>query len=157
MRMSDQGHGKTSSARCPGTLHHVMGRGIEGRSISRSKKDREDFLRRVGELCGSGAWVVYAWMLMANHFHIMVRTGNRELGMSMRKLLTGYAINFNIEVLRSGGRTQQVPKARRVFCRLAVQKMKYPAAQVARFLGVTTAAVVRAASTVEPETQAPAN
>ncbi len=31
----------------PGTLHHVMGRGIEGNDIFRVKKDREDFLDRL--------------------------------------------------------------------------------------------------------------
>ena len=40
-------------------------------------------------------------------------------------------------------------RARRLFCQLAVEKMGYPGAKVARFLGVTTSAVVRAAKTEE--------
>ncbi len=40
-------------------------------------------------------------------------------------------------------------RARRLFCQLAVGKMGYPGAEVARFLGVTTSAVVRAAKTEE--------
>ena len=31
----------------PGTLHHVMGRGIEGTKIFRNKGDRTDFLQRL--------------------------------------------------------------------------------------------------------------
>ena len=42
-------------------------------------------------------------------------------------------------------------KARRLFCQLAVGKMGYPGAEVARFLGITTSAVVRAAKTEELE------
>ncbi|MFH1351176.1 MAG: hypothetical protein ABII26_09590 [Pseudomonadota bacterium] len=51
--------------------------------------------------------------------------------------------------LRSGGRKKKISKARRRFCELAVVKMGYPGAQVARFLGVSTSAVVRAASSEE--------
>ena len=47
--------------------------------------------------------------------------------------------------LRSGSRRKKISKARRRFCQWAVVKLGYPGAQVARFLGVTTSAVVRAA------------
>jgi uncharacterized protein YijF (DUF1287 family) len=48
--------------------------------------------------------------------------------------------------LRSGSKQRKVSKARRLFCQLAVRKMGYPGAEVARFLGVTTSAVVRSAN-----------
>ena len=51
--------------------------------------------------------------------------------------------------LRSGSRKKKVSKARRRFCQLAVVKLGYPGAQVARFLGVATSAVVRAANSEE--------
>ena len=47
--------------------------------------------------------------------------------------------------LRSGVRRRKVSRARRLLCQVAVRQMGYPAAEVARFLGVTTSAVVRAA------------
>ena len=47
--------------------------------------------------------------------------------------------------LRSGMRRKKVSRARRLLCQVAVGQMGYPAAEVARFLGVTTSAVVRAA------------
>ena len=43
----------------------------------------------------------------------------------------------------SGSTKKKIPRARRLFCQLAVGKMGYPGAEVARFLGVTTSAVVR--------------
>jgi len=52
----------------PGILHHIMGRGIEGTKIFRNKADRDDFLSRMADLCQGGAWVVYAWALIPNHF-----------------------------------------------------------------------------------------
>jgi hypothetical protein len=50
-----------------------------------------------------------------------------------------------------GSRTSKVSKARRLFCQLAVGKMGQPGAEVARFLGVTTSAMLRAAKTEELE------
>jgi REP element-mobilizing transposase RayT len=52
----------------PGTLHHVIGRGIEGAKIFRNEWDKEDFLSRMAELCQAGVLIVYAWALMDNHF-----------------------------------------------------------------------------------------
>ncbi len=86
----------------PGTLHHVIGRGIEATKIFRVDADREDFLSRLGELCQGGALAVYGWALMENHFHLLVRTGHEPLSGGMRKLLTGYAINFNLRHKRYG-------------------------------------------------------
>jgi len=47
--------------------------------------------------------------------------------------------------LRSGMRRKRISRARRLFCQVAVGQMGYPAAEVARFLGVSTSAVVRTA------------
>ena len=52
---------------------------------------------------------------------------------------------FTETELRSGCRKRKVSEARRVFCRAGVGELGFPAAAVARFLGVTTSAVVRAA------------
>ena len=45
---------RQASLDAPGTLHHVMGRGIEGTKIFRTDADREDFLSRLAELCRKG-------------------------------------------------------------------------------------------------------
>ena len=56
--------------------------------------------------------------------------------------------------LKSGSRRRKISKARRLFCQLPVVKMGYPGAQVARLLGVSTSAVVRAAHSAElPEVE----
>jgi REP element-mobilizing transposase RayT len=79
----------------PGTLHHVIVRGIEKRKIVNDVADREDFVQRLGELAAATKNAVYAWALMTNHAHILLRSS--ELGLSgfMRRLLTGYAISYN--------------------------------------------------------------
>lgn len=79
-----------------------MVRGIEGRCVFRGIADYEDFLARVEALAEAGAWVVYAWALLPNHAHLLVRTGSRPLPWSMRRLLTGYAGAFNRRHRRRG-------------------------------------------------------
>jgi len=86
----------------PGALHHVIGRGIDGIKIFSNRKDREDFLERLADLCRADALSVYAWALMSNHFHLLLRTVNQPLSKSMRKLLTGYVVNYNRRHKRYG-------------------------------------------------------
>ena len=86
----------------PGTLHHVMVRGIERRAIFRDEVDRADFVHRMAALAGAGAWTVYAWALLPNHAHLLVQTGGRPLSRCMRALLTGHAGAFNRRHRRAG-------------------------------------------------------
>jgi REP element-mobilizing transposase RayT len=86
----------------PGILHHVMGRGIERKEIFFNDTDRTDFIDRLAALCEEGAMDVYAWVLMPNHFHLLCKTNNRPLSSSMRKILTGYVVNFNRRHRRYG-------------------------------------------------------
>lgn len=85
-----------------GALHHVMGRGIEKARIFKGDSDRKDFISRLAGLCREGYVSVLAWALMPNHFHLLVRTGPQLLHKSMRKLLTGYVVNFNRRHKRYG-------------------------------------------------------
>lgn len=86
----------------PGTLHHVMMRGIEKRRIFGTNRDREDFLNRLGEIIQQGQARCFAWVLIPNHAHILLRTGPTPLSTMMRRLLTGYAVSFNLRHERSG-------------------------------------------------------
>ena len=86
----------------PGTLHHIMVRGIERRRIFESDRDREDFLDRLGKVVKEGQASCFAWVLIPNHAHILLRTGSVPLPRMMRRLLTGYAVSFNLRHRRSG-------------------------------------------------------
>ena len=79
-----------------------MGRGIERKKIFTNDTDRNDFIDRLAGLAEEGAMDVYAWVLMPNHFHILCKTHNRPFSSSMRKVLTGYVVNFNRRHRRYG-------------------------------------------------------
>ncbi len=86
----------------PGVLHHVMVRGLDRQVIFRDDRDRDDFVVRLAHLVETGAWKIYAWALLPNHVHLLVRTDKRSLARTMRSLLTGYAGTFNRRHRRSG-------------------------------------------------------
>ncbi len=86
----------------PGALHHVIGRGIERRKIFRDDADHEDFLERLGNILHKSGTPCFAWALLPNHFHLLLRTGLVPLSTIMQRLLTGYAVGFNLRHRRSG-------------------------------------------------------
>ncbi|RJR39446.1 MAG: transposase, partial [Desulfobacteraceae bacterium] len=85
-----------------GALHHIMVRGIEGRKVFRNNGDRDHFLERVGEILQETKTLCYAWALIPNHFHLLLRTGCVPISTVMRRLLTGYALWFNRTYHRQG-------------------------------------------------------
>ena len=86
----------------PGIIHHIMIRGIERRKIFKDDKDRENFLERLSKLLPEAQTACYAWTLMPNHAHLLLRTGNVGISTLMRRLLTGYAVSFNRRHNRHG-------------------------------------------------------
>ena len=85
-----------------GTLHHVITRGIEKRRIVDDDKDREFFVGRMGDLSQRTETAIYAWALMTNHAHLLLRSGPHGLASFMRKFLTGYAGFYNRRHARHG-------------------------------------------------------
>lgn len=86
----------------PGTLHHVMVRGIEGMAIVTDDDDRQRFVDRLGLVASATGTTIYAWSLMSNHAHLLLRSGASGLSTFMRKLLTGYATTYNRRHRRHG-------------------------------------------------------
>jgi len=86
----------------PGTLHHVIVRGIEKRKIVKDNQDRQHFVSRMGRVATKTETSIYAWALMKNHAHFLVRSGAAGLPAFMRKLLTGYAVTYNLRHRRHG-------------------------------------------------------
>jgi REP element-mobilizing transposase RayT len=86
----------------PGALHHIIVRGIEGRQIFSDDQDRDNFVERLGDIVTETQTGCFAWALIPNHAHILLRTGQTPLATVMRRLLTGYAISYNRRHRRHG-------------------------------------------------------
>lgn len=86
----------------PGALHHIAIRGIERKPVFRDEKDYSGFLDRMGRILEESSTGCFAWALMTNHVHLLLRTGLSPISTVMRRLLTGYAISFNRRHKRHG-------------------------------------------------------
>jgi REP element-mobilizing transposase RayT len=86
----------------PGTLHHVILRGLEHGAIVKDEMDREAFVTRLGATAQATGTAIYAWALLPNHAHLLLRSGPAGLPRFMRRLLTGYAVTFNRRHKRVG-------------------------------------------------------
>ena len=83
-------------------LHHVMVRGINKTAIFIDDQDRENFLERLHLNLNDSNCSVFAWTLMDNHLHLLLKSGGKGLSYLMRKQLTWYAVYFNHKYQRSG-------------------------------------------------------
>lgn len=78
-----------------GAWYHVMNRGHRGGALFLDDADRRRFLGAVAELPERYALEVHAFVLMHNHYHLLVRTREANLGQAMRWLNVSYAVKFN--------------------------------------------------------------
>jgi len=78
----------------PGAIHHVMSRGIEGCAIYRNDYDRQFFVNLLARAMERSEYLLYAWALMDNHYHLVVRINDFPLAAFMRSINSPYAQYF---------------------------------------------------------------
>jgi REP element-mobilizing transposase RayT len=76
-------------------LYHITSRGNERRAIFRTNRDRKTFLTFLGAAALRFGWSVTAWVLMTNHFHLVLQTPEPNLSKRMQWLNSAYANWFN--------------------------------------------------------------
>jgi len=86
----------------PGALHHIIVRGIDRKSIFKDDADKDIFLGRLKNILIDSSTLCFAWALIPNHFHLLLRTGSAPISIVMKRLLTGHAIYFNRKHRRVG-------------------------------------------------------
>lgn len=86
----------------PGALYHVTSRGNERRPIVSSIRDRLAFLHFLAIAAKRFNWSVTAWVLMTNHFHLVIQTYEANLSRGMHWLNSAYAGWYNHVHKRSG-------------------------------------------------------
>lgn len=86
----------------PDALYHVTCRGNEQRAIFRSDRDRKAFLGFLAEAVRRFGWSITAWVLMTNHFHLVIQTPQPNLSKGMHWFNSAYVGWFNRVHKRSG-------------------------------------------------------
>ena len=79
----------------PGAFYHVMARGNRRESIFQSDGDRRLFLTTFGEACAKTGWRAHAWVLMGNHYHLVICAPEANLVAGMTWLQNTYTRRFN--------------------------------------------------------------
>ena len=69
-----------------GALYHVLSRGNERRDIYRDREDRLSFMDTLGEMSARFDIDIFAYVLMNNHYHLLLRTNRANLSKSMQWL-----------------------------------------------------------------------
>ena len=80
----------------PGAFYHVMARGNRRESIYTDDDDRRFYLKTLGEACGMTGWRVHGWVLMSNHYHLLIETPEANLVAGMQWLQNTYTRRFNV-------------------------------------------------------------
>jgi len=79
----------------PGAVYHVMSRGNQGGLIFQGDRDRKLFLGTVAEGCEKTGWRIHAYVLMPNHYHLLVETPEGNLVAGMKWLQGTYTQRYN--------------------------------------------------------------
>ena len=80
----------------PGAMYHVMARGNRRERIYLDDGDRVEFLKSVGDASGMTGWRIHAWVLMSNHYHLLIETPEANLVAGMKWLQNAYTRRFNL-------------------------------------------------------------
>jgi REP element-mobilizing transposase RayT len=79
----------------PGAMYHVLDRGDRREAIFLDDEDRRQFVRTLGETCARTGWRIHAFVLMGNHYHLLVETPEANLVAGMRWFQTTWTVRFN--------------------------------------------------------------
>ena len=78
-----------------GGWYHVTARGIERRAIFEDPRDHEHFLELLEELGGRYGVEIHAYVLLGNHYHLLIRTPRANASRAIQWLNVSYSLWFN--------------------------------------------------------------
>ncbi|MBW2184561.1 MAG: transposase [Deltaproteobacteria bacterium] len=86
----------------PGAVYHITHRGNERKVIFRNDADRNEFLTLLAQSKETYDAILHSYVLMSNHFHLLVETPRGNLSEFMRHFNITYTSYFNRHYKRSG-------------------------------------------------------
>ncbi len=85
-----------------GAVYHLMARGDGGKQVFENDKDRYNWVDMMERACARFGWRMHAWVLMGNHFHLLLETPEPNLVAGMKWLLGVYSQGWNRRRHRKG-------------------------------------------------------
>ncbi len=79
----------------PGALYHITARGNERRPIVVDDEDRQRFVRTLASMVEEHEVLCHAWVLMTNHYHLVIETPRANVSQAVKHLNTLYSQAYN--------------------------------------------------------------
>ncbi len=83
-------------------IYHIMARGINRQNIFTGNDDYFKYVEILGNYQQELDYELYAYCLMGNHLHLLIKEGNEEIGSTMKRIGVSYVSWFNWQHNRSG-------------------------------------------------------
>jgi len=83
-----------------GGLYHVTSRGNARQEVFVDEQDLTTLLRILSEAVERHRWLLHAYCLMRNHYHLLVETPQGNLSFGMRHVNGVYTQRFNLSGCR---------------------------------------------------------
>ena len=83
-------------------VYHIMLRGNEKKEVFLDDEDRNQFLATLGRMKEEGNYYLYAYCLMDNHLHLLIKEGNDNISRIMKRITVSYVYYFNKKYDRVG-------------------------------------------------------
>jgi len=86
----------------PTDIYHIVVRGLNKAVLFPSPADYSFFLTALGKILKDGEFDLYAYCLMNNHVHLLLKAESQYLERTMKRLLVVYANYYNKKLQRIG-------------------------------------------------------
>jgi len=83
-------------------IYHVMLRGIDRNDIFHEDSDFKLFLLSLKKAKEKEGFDLYAYCLMSNHIHLLIKEGLNNISVTMKRISVSYAQNYNVKYERTG-------------------------------------------------------
>lgn len=83
-------------------IYHVILRGINRQQIFEDEEDHDRFLETLFRYKKECEYTIYAYCLMGNHIHILLKEGKDDLAAVLKRIAGSYAYWYNWKYRRSG-------------------------------------------------------
>ena len=76
-------------------IYHIMIRGINKQNIFEEPEDYRKLLYQLGDCKKNGEFELYAYCLMPNHIHLLIKEGTEPIADTFRRIGSKYVLWFN--------------------------------------------------------------
>lgn len=105
---------RTSRRLSNSKVYHIILKGIDGQTIFYNDQDRKFFLKQISITKKEFNYIIYAYCLMVNHVHLVIKSEDVLLASLMKSLQVRYVNYFNKKYKRTGPLMQNRFKSKNV-------------------------------------------